>query len=311
MLSHYSITCPSCKSNSAQHIGACYPAIDVWNSLVENNGDFYRCLNCKLAFRWPQLEPSALANEYLNDASDKYSYVDSCNTAWQYAYREIKKSENTTTTNMNILDVGCYHGRFLSGLSPEWKRFGIEPSEAASMRAQINGVQVIEPKLRYAEPAWTSAFEFVTMFDVLEHLENPAEGIRQALSYVKPGGKCIFSTGNVDSWPFRILANYHWYLESHQHLAILSPKYVENVIFNEKKCKFIYHSIPHQRLPRLAVITELFQAIYFKGRISRGAWLPFLRMMHLIPGFMALRHKSKVPYLMHLRDHFLGVITKE
>ena len=87
-----------------------------------------------------------------------------------------------------VLDVGCGGGRFLSLCQAKgWKAAGVEPSLEAVAFARRRGLEV-------HSQAWPApviadeSVEAVTFINVLDHLPDPLEALREAARVLKPGG---------------------------------------------------------------------------------------------------------------------------
>ncbi len=89
----------------------------------------------------------------------------------------------------NLLDVGSGDGYFLF-LAKRfgWETYGIEISTAMSQlaneRYKIKVINSILVKARFKE----NFFDVVTMFDVVDQLENPIEELQEINKILKPGG---------------------------------------------------------------------------------------------------------------------------
>jgi SAM-dependent methyltransferase len=96
-----------------------------------------------------------------------------------------------------VLDVGCGGGRFLSLCQAKgWKTIGIEPSRAAVVHARRRGLEV----RRQAWPAPAIAdesVEAVTFINVLDHLPDPFEALREAARVLKPNGLLYLRVPNA------------------------------------------------------------------------------------------------------------------
>jgi SAM-dependent methyltransferase len=91
-----------------------------------------------------------------------------------------------------VLDVGCGAGsvaKAVQGERPDLEVFGCDLSASALTLARKSpeGVQF---RLATAEklPFADGEFDFVWMFDVLEHVDNPEQVLREVARVVRPGG---------------------------------------------------------------------------------------------------------------------------
>ena len=91
-----------------------------------------------------------------------------------------------------VLDVGCGAGSVAKAVKrerPDLEVFGCDLSEAALRTAWI-AADGVDFRLATAErlPFGDGEFDFVWIFDVLEHVENPELVLREVHRVLKPGG---------------------------------------------------------------------------------------------------------------------------
>jgi SAM-dependent methyltransferase len=97
-----------------------------------------------------------------------------------------------------ILDIGCSVGFFLECARAEgWTTFGVEISNDAAELARRRGLDVFTGTLEEAGLP-RARFDVVTMWDVLEHVEDPIATIATAAYVLKPRGLLVISTPNID-----------------------------------------------------------------------------------------------------------------
>jgi SAM-dependent methyltransferase len=98
----------------------------------------------------------------------------------------------------SVLDVGGGDGAFLD-LAREWnfEAVGIELNPKAAAVARAKGHRMLEKSLSMIDPSeLNGGVEFMSFFQVVEHLTNPKQFLSEASRLVKPGGYMMFSVPN-------------------------------------------------------------------------------------------------------------------
>ncbi|MGD2078837.1 MAG: class I SAM-dependent methyltransferase [Chloroflexota bacterium] len=117
-----------------------------------------------------------------------------------------------------LLDVGAYIGIFVevAGLHG-WQAMGVEPSQWATQVAQDNGLQVYQGTLD-SEMLDGRRFDVVTMWDVIEHMDDPAAEVARARELLNPGGFVAIHTMDVASLTARLMGRrWPWLMDMHVH----------------------------------------------------------------------------------------------
>jgi 2-polyprenyl-6-hydroxyphenyl methylase/3-demethylubiquinone-9 3-methyltransferase len=109
--------------------------------------------------------------------------------------------------DMRCLDVGTGVGQFLRLLADAGaKGEGIEPSGLRRAFAHNRFGLHLQSELIEA-PFWqqqSRSFDLVTLWDVLEHVNDPVATLQSAFVLLKPGGRLFIETDNRDSVPYRL-----------------------------------------------------------------------------------------------------------
>ena len=115
-----------------------------------------------------------------------------------------------------VLDVGCHIGLFLEvARKSGWDAWGVEPSSWAADRAHARGLQVIHGALTESDLPCDS-LDAVTMWDVIEHLNDPLGALRHCLGLLKPGGVIAVCTMDVEAlFPRPRRRVWPWYMQMH------------------------------------------------------------------------------------------------
>lgn len=174
-----------------------------------------RCMRCGLLYMNPQLTPSELEAYYPNDYEPHVGSQEQrlgwlrrldYNYGIEKRYRAIMRYIETG----RMLDVGCGTGAFLDGMRERgWEVEGIEPGvRAASYAREELGLEIHNTTLETAqlEPA---SLDLVTMWNVLEHLSDPLQGLHRIRATLRPGGLLVVAIPNLDSYD-QALFGHHW-----------------------------------------------------------------------------------------------------
>jgi 2-polyprenyl-3-methyl-5-hydroxy-6-metoxy-1,4-benzoquinol methylase len=132
----------------------------------------------------------------------------------------------------NVLDVGTGYGFFLKALHDKYGLdvVGIELSRQEAQHANTAlGLKVINSALGDAGLDKRS-FDLVTTFEVIEHVPNPLEFIRELAEYVRPGGHLLIMTDNFSSRMVKSLGAGFPKWIPHSHVSHFSSRTLKRAI---------------------------------------------------------------------------------
>ena len=176
----------------------------------QNGYAIVRCTGCGLRFLDPQpteAELTALYSEhyYVSADSRQRGYEGYATEAenWRRTFRD--RLRDLPATSGTLLDVGAATGFFVEqAQSIGWDAVGVEPSEWAAEYARTQlGVDVQTGTLESARYP-DAAFDVVTLWEVIEHLPDPAVTLREVRRILRPGGHLILSTPDAGSLAARL-----------------------------------------------------------------------------------------------------------
>ena len=123
--------------------------------------------------------------------------------------KEYKKSDQRTfhTLRMiegkDILDVGCASGRLCKYMAQKgFKVHGIDVLETAiEIAKEFNSIPNTTYEVRdfLEHPFPENSFDCITFTEVIEHVENPAQYLKEFYRILRPNGHIILSTPNATS----------------------------------------------------------------------------------------------------------------
>jgi SAM-dependent methyltransferase len=104
--------------------------------------------------------------------------------------REIEKLGLDFSKPLGGLDIGCGHGAMLRKLaaSTEWHIDGCDLNEAALSRSTGHNGRLLFYNIHDRRPELAQLYDFLLMFDVIEHIEDTRPFIESATYHLKPGG---------------------------------------------------------------------------------------------------------------------------
>lgn len=229
--------------------------------------EFYRCLSCAHLFVSPM--PSSLniyGENYFQGATEGFGYADyDADKLPMVPTFEIYLDllERYGKLRGNLLDVGAATGFFLELASKRnWQVHGIEASEFAVAQARSKGLDVRGLKdARFAD----ESFAAVTMWDVLEHMQDPLQELRDIHGLLQQGGLLAISTPDAGSL-VALLAGMNWHL-------VVPPEHLN--LFTQKSLKVALESSGYEVL-LISRIGKRFTLQYVLQTLHRVVPLAFI-----------------------------------
>jgi len=122
-----------------------------------------------------------------------------------------------------LLDVGCGNGRFLSLMRDAgWEVTGVESDPAAAKLARERfGIRVITGTLPEARLG-DESFDAVTLSHVIEHVYDPVGLLSDCHRVLKPAGRLVVVTPNVQSLAHHLFRDSWRDLDPPRHLCVFA-----------------------------------------------------------------------------------------
>ena len=180
------------------------------------------CAECGLGLLWPwphQAELAALyANSFYADSGERFR-------PWVEAARSILAHWRGRTLKQlrpqggRLLDYGAGTGHFARAMAGGWRveAFDVSraPPDARRAVARTDAVHGL--------PFESETFDAVTLWHVIEHLEDPAAALGEVFRVVKRGGVVVLSQPNFASVQARAFGPRWLILDPPRHLHQFTP----------------------------------------------------------------------------------------
>lgn len=179
----------------------------------------------------------------------------------------ISRLLNQPPGQIRLLDVGCSSGAFLNtAVDLGFPAEGIEPAPKAAMAAQAAGLNVRQGLLQEGEYVG-GQFDAVTLFEVIEHLQQPLEVLQEVHRILRSGGILLIGTGNSASWSMAAMGARWEYLSIAKHGGHVSFFSPNSIAFLAQRSGFSVMAVRTRRV-----------CFYEKGDCA----MPLYRMAKLI-----------------------------
>lgn len=227
-----------------------------------------QCDQCGYIYANPTWEPDELIEAYETVEDD--TYVVERKGRELTSHKRLAHLEQFTgkANNRDLLDVGAYIGVFVEAARETgWNAIGVEPSDWAVKQGQSRGVPLIEGTLD-SEELQDKRFDLITIWDVIEHVTDPAAELRKSFALLKPGGMIAVHTMDIDSWTARLMGGrWPWLMSMHIHF--FSQRTLSEML---ERCGFeILHSRTEGRYLRLGYLaTRVGGLNHHLGRLAEG-----------------------------------------
>lgn len=199
---HYT-KCPLCNSENAG------PYLSVEDHfLTKEVFQLLKCPSCGFVFTQDHPDESNISRYY--ESEDYISHNDSKKGFSDRLYRlsrrimlKKKKQLVQTSTGINkgsLLDIGSGTGHFISVMKDGgWEVQGIEINDKArEYSVSKTGLNIIPPAGISSLPS--KSFDCITLWHVLEHLQDPFGYASEIKRLLKAGGTCITALPNCNSF---------------------------------------------------------------------------------------------------------------
>jgi len=221
--------CNLCGSSSFKKL------FDATDRLHGKEGKFVyvKCNECGLVFQNPVLDNKELTNFYPEDYSPHQAKKTKSEKEKQkFKTKILEDVLKKLSSKSNLLDVGCGNGKFLYEIK---KQTGCQISGVDFSKTAVKAVKASYNLDVFCGTVIESSFEnnyfdIITAWSFIEHVNNPSEVLQKLYNMLKPGGNCILSCPNFNSFNAKVFKNKWYHLDCPRHLYIYTPKTITNLM---------------------------------------------------------------------------------
>lgn len=153
-----------------------------------------------------------------------------------------------------ILEIGCGNGFTLARLQSFGHRVvGVEPDEAARLRASERGLEIHPGTAETLPPAIDGrSFDAVLLMHVLEHCLDPARALANARALLRPGGRLIVEVPNNACLGASFFGETWYWLDVPRHLNFFTARSLSGMVAESRLrveetlyCGYVRQFSPH------------------------------------------------------------------
>lgn len=226
------------------------------------HGEIVRCRNCGFVFTSPRFAPGDYDWIYgqISVPHEGVAAFDPPKAARARRLAGIIKRH--FPDGGRFVDFGCGDGTFLREMNDS-RGIGFEIGEPAEQRAGASRIVVGDWQRFAGSPdAPFGAFDFITAFDVLEHLPRIDEDVALVRKLLRPGGMLFATVPNSASLMAKVTGRY-WSMLLLEHLWYFDPRTLGRFLARHGFAPVATRNIPFDA-PIAHIATRLAQAAGFK-----------------------------------------------
>lgn len=227
--------CPWCDSEKTQ--------MHLWVKdyfLTREAFEIHECLKCGLLFTEPRPDSNHIGKYYQSE--EYYSHQENKSGFIPKIYESVKKvnlkhKRKLASKGMKVgtmLEIGCGAGDFLHEMEQKgWNCTGIEPSKEAKAIAKNR----VKANILNPEDLATlkdESFDLITMWHVLEHVDNLKDEVRHLQRLLKKGGRLVLALPNFKSADAEYYREYWAAYDVPRHLNHFGRESINNIFKTTK-----------------------------------------------------------------------------
>ena len=227
-----------------------------------------KCMQCGLVYLNPRIHSNIILESYSNAIDPKFTSQNllRIQTFRKFFDHWIKRTKITPSVNKRILDIGCAAGSFPKVAEEMgFSVVGVEPSKYLCELGQREYGLDLRQGTLHEQNFSEGEFNIVSLFDVIEHLDQPGYVLDEIKRILHSDGQLIINYPEYDSWP-RKLMGIKWPFFLSVHLFYFTPKSIRQIL--EKHGFLVVRLEPYYQTLELGYVLERAGQIF-----SLAKWL--------------------------------------
>ncbi|MDQ3193222.1 MAG: class I SAM-dependent methyltransferase [Bacteroidota bacterium] len=185
------------------------------------------CIKC--GFIFSKMKPTA---DDLQSYYSDYPRAESLSAITKKRYSDLLDEFEKFRSNNRILDIGCGNGLFLSEAKARgWEVYGTEYVINIVDKCKAKGIKMHLGELN-SDSFENGFFDVITLFEVIEHINNPLEEVQYIDTFLRTNGLFYFTTPNFNSISRQISGSNWNIVEYPEHLSYYTPTSINNLFLN-------------------------------------------------------------------------------
>lgn len=185
----------------------------------------YRCLDCKFEFCPESIDLNSMYEDMQDD-----SYVETSKSRSIQAKKIARYANKFIDKSSKVLDVGCGTGLLVKEFANlNHESCGLEPSNFLAQEGNNNNLTIYKGTLD--DFNFCDEFNFVSLIDVIEHVQDPEELLNKIKHALVIDGHMLVITPRRDSF-FRFILGFNWWHYRIAHVGYFSKKNLIKIIKN-------------------------------------------------------------------------------
>ncbi len=191
-----------------------------------------KCGACSFAWQYPLGRSPDESREFFENSYNEAEqgindYFDPVKKR-QISDLELEFAAELPCTNKTLLDIGAGSGIFAQAAAEAgWAVTAVDPALDCARLLAYPTINAIKGTID--DIAIDSRFDVVTLWDVIEHAENPVDLIARAAPFVSENGWLLVETGNFKSVDRVYGGCEHWIYQL-DHRWYFSPESIEKLL---------------------------------------------------------------------------------